>query len=169
MVIFEKSWDVMDITEKEVYVKWHEYAYKDDLESAKSLIETHPRNAIVLGYYSMHNIAKKYLGDVFSIRIPQGDTHSMTLKALKEKIEKAVTRRRVLELMNAAQKEYEVFSKPRPELLPALLRQGRSERASHSYYQTKEIAEKKAGSMKARGFIETVVEPFIRIMGELDV
>ena len=110
MVIFERKWEIMDITEKEIYVKWHDYAYKDDLESAESLVEKHPRNAIVLGYYSMHNIAKKYLGDIFSIKIPKDDTHSLTLKALKEKINKEVTRKRVTELMKKAQEEYEIFS-----------------------------------------------------------
>ena len=169
MVIFGTAWDIMDITEKEIYVKWHDYAYRDDLESAETLIEKHPRNAIVLGYYSMHNIAKKYLGDVFSIKIPQDDTHSLTLKALKEKIGKEVTRKRAVELMKRAQKEYEIFSMPRPELLPALLRHGRSERTSHSYYQSKEKSEKRAGSQKAKEFIETIVKPFIRIMEELDV
>lgn len=159
----------MDITEKEIYVQWHDYAYRDDLESAESLIEKHPRNAIVLGYYSMHNIAKKYLGDVFSIKIPQDDTHSLTLKALKEKINKEATRKRVIELMKQAQREYEIFSKPKPELLSALLRHGKSERASHSYYQSKQEAEKRAGSEKARNFIDTIVKPFVRIMKELDV
>lgn len=70
----------MDITEKEIYVNWHNYAYQDDLESAEYLIEKHPRNAIVLGYYSMHNISKKYLGDVFSIKIPKDDTKSLERK-----------------------------------------------------------------------------------------
>jgi len=169
MVIIERRWEIMDITEKEVYVKWHDYAYQDDLESAKSLIEKHPRNAIVLGYYSMHNIAKKYLGDVFSIKIPKDDTHSSTLKALKEKISNPVTRKRIIELMKQAQEEYELFSKPKPELLSALLRHGKSERSSHSYYQSKQEAEKRAGSDKARDFIENIVEPFIKIMNELDV
>ncbi|MBI2136489.1 hypothetical protein HYU06_05445 [Candidatus Woesearchaeota archaeon] len=169
MVIFEKTWDIMDITEKDIYVKWHDYAYQDDLESAEYLVEKHPRNAIVLGYYSMHNISKKYLGDVFSIKIPQDDTHSLTLKALKEKISKEATRKRVIELMKKAQEEYEVFSKPKPELLSALLRHGRSERASHSYYQSKQDAEKRTGSDKAKEFINTIVKPFIKIMNELDI
>jgi len=159
----------MDITEKEIYVRWHDYAYQDDLESAEYLAEKHPRNAIVLGYYSMHNISKKYLGDVFSIKIPQDDTHSLTLKALKEKISKEATRKRVVELMKKAQEEYEIFSKPKPELLPALLRHGRSERASHSYYHSKQEAEKRTGSDKAKEFIETIVKPFIKIMDELDI
>lgn len=169
MVTFENSWEIMDITEKEVYVQWHDYAYQDDLESAESLIETHPRNAIVLGYYSMHNIAKKYLGDVFSIKIPHDDAHSSTLKALKEKINKEVTKKRVIELMKEAQEEYEIFSKPKPELLSTLLRYGKSERASHSYYQSKQEAEKRAGSQKANDFIENIVKPFIKIMRELDI
>lgn len=169
MVIIEHTWEIMDLTEKEIYVQWHDFAYQDDLESAELLIEKHPRNAIVLGYYSMHNIAKKYLGDVFSIKIPQDDTHSLTLKALKEKIEKEVTRKRIIELMNKAREEYEIFSKPKPELLSALLRAGRSERAAHSYYQSKQSAEKKAGAEKAREFIETLVKPFIAIMKELDI
>ena len=168
MVIFESKWEIMDITEKEIYVKWHDFAYQDDLESAKSLVEKHPRNAIVLGYYSMHNIAKKYLGDVFSIKIPQEDTHSATLRALKEKISKEATRKRVVELMKKAQEEYELFSKPKPELLSSLLRYGRSERASQSYYQRQE-ADKKVGSEKAREFIGTIVKPFIKIMRELDI
>ena len=169
MVIFESKWEIMDITEKEIYTKWHDFAYQDDLESAESLIENHPRNAIVLGYYSMHNIAKKYLGDVFSIKIPQEDTHSLTLKALKEKIAKEVTRKRVVELMKKAQEEYEMFSKPKPELLSALLRHGRSERASQSYYQSKQEADKRVGSEKAREFSDTIVKPFIKIMKELDI
>lgn len=169
MVISHEHWEIMDITEKEIYVQWHDYSYQDDLESAESLIEKYPRNAIVLGYYSMHNIAKKYLGEVFSIKIPQDDTHSLTLKALKEKINKEVTRTRVIELMKLAQEEYEIFSKPKPELLSALLRYGRSERVAHSYYLSKEEAEKRAGSEKARDFIEDIVKPFIKIMKELDV
>ncbi|MFH1275620.1 MAG: hypothetical protein ABIH82_00750 [Candidatus Woesearchaeota archaeon] len=169
MVIIEQSWDIMDITEKEIYVKWHDYAYQDDLNSAELLKDEHPRNAIVLGYYSMHNIAKKYLGDVFSIKIPQDDTHSMTLKALKEKINKEISRKRVVELMKKAQDEYEIFSKPKPELLSALLKYGRSERASHSYYHSKYKAEKRMESQKAKEFIDTIVKPFIKIMKELDV
>ncbi len=169
MVILDRTWEVMDQTEKEIYVQWHDFAYQDDLASAELLIEPHPRNAIVLGYYSMHDIAKKYLGDVFSIKIPQDDTHRLTLKALKEKIEKESTRKRIIELMTKAQEEYEIFSKPKPELLSALLRAGRSERAAHSYYQSKQSAEKKAGAEKAREFIETIVKPFITIMKELDI
>lgn len=169
MVIFDQPWSIMDITEKEVYVQWHDYAYHDDLASAELLLEKHPRNSIVLGYYAMHNIAKKYLGDVFSIKIPQDDTHSVTLKALKEKITKEVTRKRAIELMKKAQEEYEIFSKPRPELLSLLYRHGRSERASHSYYQSKQGAEKRTESEKAREFITTIVRPFITIMKELDV
>ena len=169
MVIFESKWEIMDITEKEIYVKWHDFAYQDDLDSAESLVEKHPRNAIVLGYYTMHNIAKKYLGDVFSIKIPQEDTHSLTLKALKEKISKEVTRKRVVELMKKAQEEYEMFSKPKPELLSALLRYGRSERVSQSYYQSKQEADKRVGSEKAGEFIDTIIKPFIKIMKELDI
>lgn len=169
MVTFESKWEIMDITEKEIYVKWHDFAFKDDLESGELLVEKHPRNAIVLGYYSMHNIAKKYLGDVFSIKIPQEDTHSLTLKALKEKISKEVTRKRVIELMKKAQEEYEMFSNPKPELLSALLRYGRSERASQSYYKSKQEADKKVGTEKAREFIDTIVKPFIKIMMELDM
>jgi hypothetical protein len=137
--------------------------------SAEALAKEHPRNAIVLGYYAMHNIAKKYLGDVFSIKIPQDDTHSMTLKALKEKIAKEVTRKQIIELMRKAQEEYEIFSRPKPELLSALYRHGKSERASHSYYHSQRKAEKKAGSEKAQEFIDTIVKPFIKIMKELDV
>lgn len=167
--MFAKPWSIMDITEKEIYVEWHNYAYQDDLESAEELIEKHPRNAIVLGYYAMHNIAKMYLGDVFSIKIPKDDTHSVTLKALKEKIAKEVTRKRVVELMKKAQEEYEIFSKPKPEMLSALYRYGKSERASNSYYHSKQKAEKRAESEKVQEFIETIVKPFIQIMKELDV
>lgn len=117
----------------------------------------------------MHNIAKKYLGDVFSIKIPKDDTHSLTLKALKEKIRNEVTRKRVIELMKQAQEEYEIFSKPKPELLSALLRHGRSERSSHSYYHSKQKSEKKVESEKAGDFIDNIVKPFIKIMKELDV
>ena len=169
MVIFESKWDIMDITEKEIYVEWHDFAYQDDLNSAESLIDKHPRNAIVLGYYSMHNLAKKYLGDVYSIKIPPEDTHSFTLKALKEKISNEATRKRAVELMRKAQEEYEMFSKPKPELLSTLLRYGRSERASQSYYQSKQVSKKKVGSEKAREFIDTIVKPFIKIMRELDI
>ena len=169
MVILEKYWEVMDITEKEIYVKWHEYAYKDDLESAEMLIEKHPRNAIVLGYYSMHNVAKKYLGDVFSIKMPKDDTHSSTIKALKEKITKPSTQKRVIELMKEAQKEYEIFSRPKAEILSYLLRYGKSERSAHSYYRSKQTAEKVTESKNAREFIDSIVKPFIVIMEGLDI
>jgi len=169
MVIIGNVWEVMDITEKEIYVKWHEYAYKDDLESAELLIEKHPRNSVVLGYYSMHNVAKKYLGDVYSIKISKDDTHSSTLRALKEKITKPSTQKRVIELMKEAQKEYEIFSKPKTEILSYLLRYGKSERSSHSYYHSKQKAQQTIEIHKAREFIDTIVKPFIRIMEELDI
>lgn len=54
----------------------------------------------------------------------------MTLKALKEKINKEATRKRVIELMKKAEEEYEIFSKPKAELLSAMLRHGKSERSS---------------------------------------
>lgn len=162
-------WEIMDITEKEIYVRWHDFAYQDDLASAELLVGQHPRNSIVLGYYSMHNISKKYLGDVFSIKIPQDDTHSVTIKALKEKIAKEVTRKRVIELMKQAQEEYEIFLKPKPELLSALLLHGRSERTAQSYYHSKLQASQPAESEKARQFIEAIVKPFINIMKELDI
>ncbi|MBI2652001.1 hypothetical protein HYX00_00925 [Candidatus Woesearchaeota archaeon] len=62
-----------------------------------------------------------------------------------------------------------MFSKPKPELLSTLLRYGRSERASQSYYQSKQASEKRIGSEKAKEFIDTIVKPFIKIMKELDV
>lgn len=171
MVILNKTWEIMDITEKENYVKWHNYAYQDDLEAAELLVEKHPRNAIVLSYYSMHNIAKKYLGDVFSIKIPRDDTHSMTLKALKEKVTKEATKRRVIELMKLAQKEYEIFSKPKPELLSMLLRYGKSERSTQSYYHSPQRSKTydSLGSEKAKDFLNKIVKPFIKIMKELDI
>jgi len=169
MAIFDSKWDLMDVTEKGVYVQWHDYAYQDDLESAEILIEKHPRNSIVLGYYSMHNIAKKYLGDVYSIKIPHDDAHSMTLKALKEKINKESTRKRVIVLMKEAQKEFEIFSTPKPEILSYLLRFGKSERSSQSYYHSKQKAEQKIETEKARTFLDTIVKPFIKIMKELDI
>ncbi len=168
MVNYTK-WDLMDVTEKEVYVQWHEYAYKDDLCSAEMLSEKHPRNAIVLGYYAMHNVAKKYLGEVFSIKIPQEDTHSVTLQALKEKITREVTRTRIIELMNKAEEEFEIFSKPKPDLLVTMLRHGRSERVAQSYYQSQQEAARLAQSIKARQFLDTIVKPFLQIMQELDV
>ncbi len=54
-------------------------------------------------------------------------------------------------------------------MLSLLYRHGRSERASHSYYQSKQGAEKRTESEKAREFITTIVKPFITIMKELDV
>ncbi len=148
MVIVTK-WELMDITEKEVYVQWHDYAYTDDLHCAELLWEKHPRNAIVLGYYSMHNAAKKYLGEVFSIKIPQEDTHSVTLQAFKEKIIREVTRTRIIELMNKAEEEFEIFSKPKPDLLVTMLRHGRSERVAQSYYHSQQEAARQAQSIKA--------------------
>jgi len=161
--------ELMDMPEKEIYVKWHSFAYQDDLSSAELLVETHPRNAIVLGYYAMHNIAKKYLGEVFSIKIPQDDTHSLTLKALKEKINKEATKKRAIELMKLAQDEYEMFSKPHPELLSGLLRYGRSERVAQSYYKSAEESSQQINIKKSREFIDTIVKPFIKIMSELDI
>ncbi len=168
MVILTK-WDLMDITEKEVYVEWHDYAYKDDLRAAELLLEKHPRNAIVLGYYAMHNMAKKYLGEVFSIKIPQEDTHSATLQAFKEKITREVTRTRIIELMNKAEEEFEIFSTPKPDLLVTMLRHGRSERVAQSYYQSQQEAARLVQSIKARQFLDTIVKPFLQIMEELDV
>ena len=70
--------------ERKIWIDFHEFAYKDDLELCQEIINQHPRWSIISGYYAMHDIAKLYLGKIHNIKISGLNVHRQTIECLKK-------------------------------------------------------------------------------------
>ncbi|MEA3515287.1 MAG: hypothetical protein U9R34_07440 [Nanoarchaeota archaeon] len=51
--------------ERERYLQWHKAQAEYDMDIAERMIGSFPKWGIIIGYYSMYNAAKYYLGKVF--------------------------------------------------------------------------------------------------------
>jgi hypothetical protein len=56
-------------TEKERYLNFFSYSYKENLLHSEHVISSFPRWSIISGYYAMHDLAKLFLADKFSIKV----------------------------------------------------------------------------------------------------
>lgn len=70
-------------TEKERYLNFFSHSYKENLEHCKFNLEKYPRWSTISGYYAMHDIAKLFLADKFSIKVNL-PVHETTIILLKE-------------------------------------------------------------------------------------
>lgn len=164
------SFKLIDQETKTRRTAWYKYAFEDDLESACVLLEKHPRNSIILSYYSMYNRTLLYLVEVHSIILSNNiNVHKTTVDELNEKLKDSVTKKRALELLNEAKKQFDSLKGIGVHEISGFLDNGRQERGRHSYYfekyQKVHIADNKA----AQKFIETKVKPYLKIFEELDV
>jgi len=137
--------------EKNAYVSFHEKIWKEDLETAKQLVEKSPRWSIIAGYYAMHDLAKLFLAKKFNLKISGKFDHAATIEALK----------RFLKNKDAIKKFEDALEAVPVELLPEYLELGKRERAKSQYYtrRFKEIDIKNAIE-----FLKEVVEPFVKTL-----
>lgn len=164
-----KTWGYLDSKSKENYVNWHDYAYKDDLKVTELLRETSPRNAIVHGYYAMLNCARKYLARVHNIRIGGNTIHDDVINALREKISDKSTREELMHLIENAKAEYVGLESIKPEDMPVMLKYARDERSKQSYYLLKDNNKKPTGQNEVERFLQDIVNPFIKVIEELNL
>jgi len=150
--------------EREIWVSFHEFAYKDDLNLAEKILNEHPRWAIIIGYYAMHDIAKLYLGKVHNIKISGREVHKQTIDALKSVIKDKKEKERITKLLEIAEKEIREIQ---PDLIPYLLITGKKERGKAQYYSSRVLTKNIAYKRKTIWFINKIVKVFIKIMEKL--
>ena len=150
--------------EREIWIKFHEFAYKDDLKLAETIKETTPRWSIIAGYYAMHDIAKLYLGKVHNIKISGKFIHAKTILAFKKVFEGKEEQERILKLLEEADREIKEIG---AEQIPYLLSAGKTERGKSQYYPSKVLTDNEEYKKKANCFFDSIVKVFINIMEKL--
>lgn len=152
--------------ERGVWIKFHEFAYHDDLELSEKIKDTNPRWSIIAGYYAMHDIAKLYLGRVHNIKISGENVHKQTIDCLKSVLREKDEADKVLELMMHAEDKIKEIG---AEQIPYLLISGKKERGKVQYYSADALIDNKEYAKKATWFIENIVKVFVNILrGLLD-
>jgi len=140
-------------TEKERYLNFFSNSYKENLEHCQDVIEKYPRWSIISGYYAMHDIAKLFLADKFSIKI-DFNVHQTTIGVLKELIKD----KQIIGMLNLGYNEL--------ILLLNDLAAARKQRTKAQYYTGTEFMHEKYRK-EAKIFLNKTVIPFIEKIREL--
>ena len=147
---------------KQVYLAWHEAAYKEDLATAEQLITISHRWAVTAAYYAMLNLTKRYLAKHHNLSI-NDRSHTAARIALGAVLEEAKTREKALTLLKAAEAEFKSFT-AKGKTLPAMLSAGKKKREKASYY-SHPPPQRQATDLNS--FLKSIVHPFIAIMERL--
>lgn len=147
--------------EREIWITFHEFAYKDDFALAEKIIREHPRWSIICSYYAMHDIAKMYLGKIHNIKISGQEVHRQTIDELKRVLEQKEEKEKIIKLLEDAENELKDID---AGSVPYLLITGKKERGKAQYYSEQTSPKNKEYSQKALWFIANIAEPFIKIM-----
>jgi len=150
--------------ERKIWIEFHSFAYKDDIALAEKILNEHPRWAIIIAYYAMHDIAKLYLGKIHNIKIAGQNIHRQTIDGLKVVIKNENEKNRIVNLLETAEKEIKEI---RPEEVPYLLIAGKKERGKAQYYSSRVLTKNIDYTKKAEWFIKRIGKVFIRIMEKL--
>lgn len=140
-------------TEKERYVNFFSNSWKENLEHSKDSIKKYPRWSIISGYYAMHDIAKLFLADKFSIKFDK-NVHESVIIVLKEIIKD----KQISEMLNLG---YNELIKMMDDLAIA-----KSKRTKAQYYTGTKFMKEKYKE-EARDFILKTVMPFINKLKEI--
>lgn len=135
-------------TEKERYTNFFSSSWKENLAHSKDCLKKYPRWSIISGYYSMHDIAKLFLADRFSIRVDK-NVHESVIIILKE----LVKDKQISEMLNLG---YAELIKMMDDLAIA-----RKKRTKAQYYTGTEFMKEKY-QKEAKSFIFEIVIPFIK-------
>lgn len=149
--------------ERERWIKFHEFAYKDDIKLAEKIMNEHPRWSIISGYYAMHDMTKMYLGKIHNIKIVGENVHKQAIDGLKRVIDDEEEKRKIISLLKKAEEE---IKKIETEDIPYFLIVGRKERRKAQYYSEKS-RENIDYTNRAKWFIDSIVKVFIRIMEKM--
>lgn len=147
--------------ERKIWVSFHEFAYKEDLKLAESILFTFPRWSIISGYYAMHDIAKLYLGKIHNLKISGQNIHKKTIFVLRRVLSNNKDAKKILELLKNAEDKIKELG---IEDISYLLQLGKSERGEVQYYSRDSFSDSKEYSEKSRAFFEGIVKIFIKIM-----
>ena len=134
-------------TERERYLNFFSNSYKENLEHCRYVLEKYPRWSIISGYYAMHDIAKLFLADKFSIKV-EFNVHQVTIEVLKELIKD----KQIVVMLNLGYNE----------LIRLLndLAAARKQRTNAQYYTGTEFMHEKYRK-DAEIFLNKTVIPFI--------
>lgn len=134
-------------TEKGRYVSFFSISWKENLAHSKDCIKKYPRWSIISGYYAMHDIAKLFLADKFSIKVDK-NVHESVIIVLKA----LVKDKKISEMLNLG---YSELIKMMDDLSIA-----RRKRTKAQYYTGTEFMKEKY-KIEAKDFIFQIVVPFI--------
>ncbi len=160
-------WSVLSPQERENYLVFHRTAYLDDLKHAEKVALKFPRWSIISGYYAMHDVTKLFLAKKFAIKVSTPKIHEKTIEVLKEKIQDAQTKERLLKLLREAKEVYFNVERLKEKVLPELLRQGKQQRGQTQYYTEDYSEGRTVDAQKAMYFLETFVKPYVKMIEEL--
>lgn len=147
--------------ERKIWIGFHEFAYKDDLELCQKIVNQHPRWSIISGYYAMHDIAKLYLGKIHNIKISGLNVHRQTIECLKKVLKNNENAEKIFSLLKIAENEFKELG---VEDIPYLLKIGKKERGEVQYYSKDVFSDNKMYTEKAKKFFEEIVMVFVKIM-----
>lgn len=152
--------------ERETWLWFHNNAYKEDINLAKKLLISNPRWSIICAYYSMHNLAKLYLGKIHNLKITGENVHARTLQLFDEMLKENKEKERIIKILKGAQNEFESIQRVSERTPYFMLKRARDERTKAQYYS--ETPDKSSFtqtfSLKASQFLEEFANPFTKIM-----
>lgn len=151
--------------ERKNWIEFLENSYKEEKKLAEEIVLKFPRWSIICGYFAMHDLAKLYLAKTHDIKVSGEKTHSRTIFLLKKYIIETEERKRVISLLEEADKEYSILRQGKIHLF---LSQGREERTTAQYYLGRDNNMfKQEFSRNASYFLEEIVDVFIKIMEKM--
>jgi len=162
---YEKScWLILPATEKENYINFHRKAFEEDLKHAEKNLLDFPRWSIISGYYCMHDLTKLFLAERFNVKISSPEIHIKTIEALEHFVKEDNLKRKLIDLLKEAKNIYYSAERLKEKTLPVLLKRGKQERGKAQYYSEDYTKEAKVNSQKASYFLETIVNPYVKII-----
>jgi len=134
-------------TEKERYLNFFSNSYKENLKHCNFVLSNFPRWSIISGYYAMHDLAKLFLADKFSLKI-DFNVHQTLIEVFNELIKNK-------ELGKMLNLGYNELIKLLNDLATA-----RKQRTKVQYYTGTKFMKEKY-KKEAKLFLENTVIPFI--------
>jgi hypothetical protein len=134
-------------TEKERYLNFFSYSYKENLMHSESVISSFPRWSIISGYYAMHDLAKLFLADKFSIKV-ETNVHQTVIDIFNE----LVKNKQLGKMLNLG---YDELIKLLNDLATA-----KKQRTKVQYYTGTKFMKEKY-EKEAKLFLNDTVLPFI--------
>jgi hypothetical protein len=150
LIDFRKKGSIKDLllNEKEDYINYLSFTYKDNLKASEYNLIKFPRWSIIAGYYAMHDLAKLYLGINFQLKLSSPNIHAATIQALRE----LVKRKDIIKYLEEAQNYFELHRS---------LMKGKEEREKTQYYS---LDRNEVNIKRTSYFFDNVINPFINIL-----